>query len=330
MAPPYVGTSTVLITGSAGFIGGRLAHRLLAEGHAVIGIDAYTSNYDVGEKLARTTQLSEQPGYCHVTGDLADLLLPPLLDGVDVVYHLAGRPGVRPSFVCPADYQRDNVEATARLVAACVAAPSVRRLVYASSSSIYGDAPLPFREDAKPAPVSPYGETKLEAERICLAANGPRLETVALRYFTVYGPGQRPDLALRRFAESALANRAIELLGDGTQSRDFTYVDDVVTATINAASAPAAGLAINVAGGSRVSLIHALSVLGELVGHRVEIDAKPFARGDVRHTEADTTRARHLLNFRPAVQFADGYRREVDWLRSETTARRVPSPPVLG
>jgi len=306
---------TVLVTGAAGFIGGRLAQRLLDDGDTVIGVDAYTSTYDVGEKLARTQALRQHPHYVHVTGDLVDLPLPPLLKGVEVVFHLAGRPGVRPSFELPDLYRRDNCEATDRLVAACVEAPSVRRLVYASSSSIYGDAPLPFREDGVPAPVSPYGETKLEAERRCLAADPRHLEAVALRYFTVYGPGQRPDLALRRFAEAALADRPIQLFGDGTQSRDFTYVDDVVEATRRAASSSVAGMVINVAGGSTVTLLDVFALLRELVGHGFEIETLPFVRGDVRHTGADTGRARLLLGFHPMVSFADGYRREVEWVR---------------
>ncbi len=305
----------VLVTGAAGFIGARLTQRLLDEGNAVIGIDAYTPTYEVGEKLARSALLRQHPRYRHVTGDLVEQTLAPLLEGVDVVFHLAGRPGVRPSFELRDLYWRDNVLATARLVEACAAAPSVRRLVYASSSSVYGDAALPLREDGTPAPVSPYGETKLEGERICLAANGRQLEATALRYFTVYGPGQRPDLGLRRFAEAALTGGPIELLGDGTQSRDFTYVDDVVEATQLAARAPVVGLAVNVAGGSRISLLEVFSLLEKLVRHDLEIRPSPFARGDVRHTEADTARARLLLGFEPKVSFADGYRREVDWLR---------------
>lgn len=305
----------LLVTGAAGFIGGRLAQRLLGDGHTVIGVDAYTSTYNVAEKLARTAVLRRHPRYRHVTGDLVELPLDGILDGVDAVFHLAGRPGVRPSFDCADLYWRDNVEATARLVEACAAASSVSRLVLASSSSVYGDAPLPLCEGARPSPISPYGETKLEAERICLRANGSDLETAALRYFTVYGPGQRPDLGLRRFAESALAGRPIELLGDGTQTRDFTYVDDVVVATRRAAEAPVAGRVINIAGGSRVSLLEVFALLEHILGHPLEIEAKPFARGDVRHTEADTTLARQLLDFTPSVGFAQGYRREIDWLR---------------
>lgn len=304
-----------LVTGAAGFIGSRLAQRLLDEGATVIGVDAYTTTYDVAEKRARTTQLLGHPRYEHVEGDLVDLPIEQLLDGVEVVFHLAGRPGVRPSFELEDLYQHDNVDATRRLLDACLAAPAVRRVVYASSSSVYGDAPLPFLETGEPAPISPYGRTKLDAERLCLAANGPALETVALRYFTVYGPGQRPDMGLRRFAEAALAGETIELLGDGTQSRDFTYVDDIVDATRRAADAPAAGLAINVGGGSRITLLGVFDVLGELLGRPLDVAFQPFARGDVRHTAADGSRARELLGFEARVDFVEGYRREVDWLR---------------
>ena len=304
-----------LVTGAAGFIGSVLARRLLDEGATVLGVDAYTNTYTIAEKRARTSSLLRHPRYEHVEGDLVDLPLVELLEGVDAVFHLAGRPGVRPSFELEHLYRHDNVEATRRLMGAAAAARSVRRVVYASSSSVYGDAPLPFRETRAPAPISPYGRTKLEAEEICLAANGPALETVALRYFTVYGPGQRPDMGLRRFAEAALAGRPIELLGDGTQSRDFTFVDDIVEATRRAADAPAAGLALNVGGGSRITLLEVFEILGQLVGRPVEITAQPFARGDVRHTVADGSRARDLLGFAPRVPFPEGYRREVGWLR---------------
>lgn len=309
------------MTGAAGFIGSRVAHGLLDRGRRVVGIDAYTDTYEVAEKRERTAVLARRPGYSHVEGDLVDLPLERILGGASAVFHLAGRPGVRPSFEIEDRYWHDNVEATRRLLAAAASVGSVRRLVYASSSSVYGDAPLPFRETGTPAPISPYGRTKLEAERLCLAANGPRLETVALRYFTVYGPGQRPDLGLRRFAEAALERRPIELLGDGTQSRDFTYIDDVVDATLRAAEAPAApGLAINVGGGARISLLEVFDILQGLVDLPLQINRRPFARGDVRHTSADDSRSREVLGWTPRVPFLDGYRREVDWVRGRGAA----------
>ena len=195
------------------------------------------------------------------------------------------------------------------------AAGSVRRVVYASSSSVYGDAPLPFREDAEPAPVSPYGLTKLQAEQMCLQASDDEMEAVALRYFTVYGPGQRPDMGLRIFAEAALRGEPLTVFGDGSQSRDFTYVDDIVEATICAASAPVAGLAVNVGGGSTVTLLQTLQLLEELVARPLDLRFDRFAPGDVRHTGADLSRARSLLGFAPATSLRDGLAAEISWLR---------------
>ncbi len=305
----------VVVTGAAGFIGSRLAHRMLDEGNEVIGIDGFTDTYDAAEKLDRASTLARRPGFTLVSGHLAQLRLEDHLDGAEVVFHLAGRAGVRASFVLEARYRYDNVTSTERLVAACQRAASLRRLVYASSSSVYGDAPLPFHEDGATLPVSPYGASKLEAEQICLKANGTDLETVALRYFTVYGPGQRPDMGLRIFAEAAWADRPLEVFGDGSQSRDFTYVDDIVEATARAAWAPVAGMAINVGGGERVTLLEVLDYLEEIVGRPLRVRLGPFAQGDVRHTAADLSRARDLLGFGASTRFRDGYRAEVDWLR---------------
>ena len=251
-------TTKSLVTGAAGFIGSRLCHHLLDEGHDVVGIDGFTDSYDPSEKLARAADLARRPGFTLVPGHLTDLRLDELLNGIEVVYHLAGRAGVRASFQLESRYRVDNVISTQLLVAASRRASSVRRLVYASSSSVYGNAPVPFREDADTIPLSPYGWTKLGAERACLDADGSELETVALRYFTVYGPGQRPDMGLRIFSEAALAGRPLRVFGDGSQSRYFTYVGDIVRATYKAASASATGISINVGGGSRVTLIETL------------------------------------------------------------------------
>jgi UDP-glucuronate 4-epimerase len=305
-----------MVTGSAGFIGSALSRRLLKDGAEVVGLDCLTDTYDPREKQRRIDELVGNPGYHHVAVDLAAPGLSEHLEGVEVVFHLAGRPGVRDSFAFYDKYLHDNVEATANLVAAARAADSVRRVVYASSSSVYGDAPLPLIETYQPRPISPYGRTKLAAERLCLEASGIGFEAVALRYFTVYGPGQRPDMAFRRFAEAALQGTPIEVYGDGNQSRDFTYVDDIVAATYAAAAAPAAGLAINVGGGSRVTIREVLALLGEITGRQLHIVQQDQARGDVRHTGADLTRARDLLHFSPATSLREGLTEEVRWLQS--------------
>ncbi len=314
--------SRAVVTGAAGFIGGRLAHRLLDDGWEVVGIDAFLDTYDPSEKLARAASLVRRKGFTLATGHLTELNLGEWLDGADVVFHLAGRAGVRASFALESRYRRDNIDSTARLVSAAKRTPSVRRLVYASSSSVYGDAALPFMEDAATMPVSPYGMSKLEAERICLAGSDDQLETVALRYFTVYGPGQRPDMGLRIFAEAAWTGQPITVFGDGTQSRDFTYVDDIVDATYRAASAPAAGLAINVGGGSRVSLLDVLDLLGRMTGRKLDVRHADFARGDVRHTGADLSRAVRLLGFTASTPFSEGYAAEVKWVRSTLSDAR--------
>ncbi len=304
-----------LVTGAAGFIASHLCTRLLHEGHEVVGIDGFTDSYNPSEKLARAAALADHPGFTLVPGHLTDLPLRQVLEGVEVVHHLAGRAGVRASFELESEYRRDNVASTAALLEASRRAPSVRRLVYASSSSVYGNAPVPFREDGETLPLSPYGQTKLEAERLCLEADGPDLETIALRYFTVYGPGQRPDMGLRIFAEAALANRPLHVFGDGSQSRDFTYVEDIIEATCRAALAPSSGIAINVGGGSRITLTGTLELLSGIIGRPLNLRHEPFAQGDALHTGADLTRARELLGFAPATSLADGLRAEIDWIR---------------
>ncbi len=314
---------TCLVTGSAGFIGSRLSARLLEERWSVCGLDAFTDSYDSGEKRARALMLARHPNYRHVEADLANAGLRELLESVEVVFHLAGRPGVRDSFRHLPKYRHDNVQATAHLLDEARASGSPRRIVYASSSSVYGDAARPFREAAGTRPISPYGETKLEAERTCLAASGWALECVALRYFTVYGPGQRPDMSLRRFIEAGIAGRPIRLYGDGTQSRDFTYVDDAVEATVRAADAPAAGLAVNVASGEPVALHEVLDLLAGLLGRELLIEREPFAAGDARHTSADLSRAAALLGFRPAVDLRTGLSAEIDWLSDQVLTARA-------
>ncbi|MHB1519435.1 MAG: NAD-dependent epimerase/dehydratase family protein [Acidimicrobiales bacterium] len=313
-----------VVTGAAGFIGSYLCERLVRDGWSVVGVDAFTDSYDPTEKLMRAARLAQLHGISLVLGDLVDLDLEPVMDGADVVFHLAGRAGVRSSFSLVDRYIHDNVKATESVVAASRNA-GVRRLVYASSSSVYGDGEMPFREDAIPTPISPYGQTKLSAECLSLAAAGKGIEAVALRYFTVYGPGQRPDMGLRIFAEAALSGLPITLFGDGSQRRDFTYVTDIVAATVAAADAPVSGSAINVGGGSSVSLLDVFALLRILADRELTVNVEPFAPGDVLATAADLSRAHELLGFRAQVPFEVGFEREVAWVRHRLETTEVRS-----
>lgn len=303
-----------LVTGAAGFIGSHLTKKLLNDQWSVVGIDGFTDSYSPIEKRARAEVLKQSKSFELVEGHLCELEIQPLLKDVDVIFHLAGRAGVRPSFSLEERYYQDNVASTAALIDA-VRASNVRRIVYASSSSVYGNDKTPFSEDRDTMPISPYGQSKLEAEKMVLKASD-EIETTALRYFTVYGPEQRPDMGIRIFIEKALKDEPIQILGDGTQVRDFTYIDDIVTATVLAASAPCSSLAINVGGGSSVALKEVIDLIGQLIEKPIRVRYGDFARGDVYRTEADLTLASTALGFKPTVSIETGVSNEVNWLLS--------------
>lgn len=312
-----------LVTGAAGFIGSRLCGRLLEEGHEVLGVDCFTPYYSRMTKQANLSLLRDHPSFRFDEVDLRTAPLEPLLDA-DVAFHLAAQPGVRGSWGASfAEYAEHNVLATQRVLEACRAA-GTGRLVFASSSSVYGEAEAhPTPEDARCRPVSPYGVTKLAAEHLVEAyAATFGVQAVMLRYFTVYGPGQRPDMAFHRFIAAILDGAPIEVYGDGEQTRDVTYVDDAVEATLAAAEARPATGPINVGGGSRVSVNEAIRILAETTGRVPAIEQRPGAAGDVRHTSADLARARDLLGYRPRVGIEEGLRREVQWLE-DLRARAV-------
>jgi UDP-glucuronate 4-epimerase len=309
-----------LVTGVAGFVGSRLAGRLVEERHDVRGVDAITPYYDPSAKRDNLEPLLRQANFSF---DEVDLRVGPLdeLVAVDVVFHLAAQPGVRASWGDTfADYLGHNVLATQRLLEACRA--SRAKVVLASSSSVYGEAERhPTPEDVLPRPVSPYGVTKLAAEQLLTAyAANFGLPGVTLRYFTVYGPGQRPDMAFHRFIRAALAGETIEVYGDGEQTRDVTFVDDAVAATIAAASLAEATGPINVGGGSQVALNEVLEVIERLTGRSLRIERRDAAPGDVRHTSADLGRARELLGYAPTVALEEGLSREIEWLRTRLEA----------
>jgi len=305
-----------LVTGAAGFIGSHLVSALLEEGASVTGIDGFTDYYPREMKEANLDVNRRRPGFTFVEGCLQDLDLRRMLGGVTHVFHLAAQAGVRRSWGHDFRiYTDNNVDASQRLLEACVGLP-LERFVYASSSSIYGDsAAIPMREDSLPQPVSPYGVTKLAAEQLChLYFVNHRVPATSVRYFTVYGPRQRPDMAFHRFFRAAIAGEPIVLYGDGEQTRDFTFVEDAVAATIAAGRAGVPGRAYNVGGGSRVTVNQVLDIVQRLVGRPVQVRREQVQKGDMRDTFADTTLARADLGFVPKVSLEQGLESEYRWL----------------
>jgi nucleoside-diphosphate-sugar epimerase len=311
-----------LVTGAAGFIGSHLTGALLDRGAEVTGIDCFTDYYARELKEANLDATRSRPGFAFVEARLQDADLGALLDGVTHVFHLAAQAGVRKSWGTDFRiYTDNNVDASQQLLEACVGRP-LHRFVYASSSSLYGDrVSIPMREDALPQPLSPYGVTKLAAEQLCyLYYVNHGVPTTSVRYFTVYGPRQRPDMAFNRFIRAALSQVPITLYGDGEQTRDFTFVTDAVAATVAAGERGVPGRAYNVGGGSRVSVNHVLDIIGRLAGRPLDVRREPAQKGDMRDTYADTTLARADLGFAPAVSLEEGIEAEYRWL-STTPAR---------
>lgn len=317
-----------LVTGAAGFIGSTLARALLDRGDEVVGLDCFTDFYDRSLKEKNLEGLLSpsdealggvhgRKGFTHFEADLTRADLAPFLDGVEVVFHEAAQPGVRASWGENFHhYTQNNVLATQRLLEACLKA-GVGRVVCASSSSVYGECDdLPAREDSPLRPISPYGVTKVAAEHLSgLYYKNYGLQTSILRYFTVYGPRQRPDMAFSRFIRAAAAGREIEIYGDGFQSRDFTYVDDVVAATLAAAQNGRPGQVYNIGGGSRANLREVLETLTRIMDQELKVTFGDKVKGDVRHTAADISRARDELGYRPRTALSEGLAAEVAWLR---------------
>ena len=307
-----------LVTGAAGFIGSHLSERLLSQGAEVVAVDCFTDYYPREIKERNLSALRGQPRWTFIEADLNAIDVRAQLEGVTHVFHLAAQAGVRKSW--GRDFQTYtalNVDATQRLLDACVGLP-VERVVYASSSSVYGDdVPMPMREDAMVQPVSPYGVTKLAAEHLChLYYVNHRVPAVSLRYFTVYGPRQRPDMGFNRFFAAVLNGQPLVQYGDGRQTRDFTYIADIVTATAAAAVRGVPGRVYNIGGGSRVPLRDVFDMIARVTGRSIDITQQPAQKGDMRDTYADTSRARADLAFAPSVDLETGLRTMFTWMEA--------------
>jgi UDP-glucuronate 4-epimerase len=297
-----------VVTGAAGFIGSHLAEALLASGHEVVGVDCFTDYYDPVEKEQNARGIDIRR--IDLAEDGLDLV------GVDGVFHLAGQPGVRSFGEAFRLYLRRNVLATSRVFDAAGAAGV--RVVFASSSSIYGDAEAyPTPEDARPLPISPYGITKLACEHLVRAYG---LDAVVLRYFTVYGPRQRPDMFFRRVCEALVTGGRFEIYGSGEQSRSFTDVTDVVAATIAAMDGAPPGAVLNVGGGEEASMLDAIALLEGISGSALDVRRRDPARGDVARTKADVTRIGETLGWSPQVGLAEGLARMWSWASAKVAA----------
>ena len=311
-----------IVTGAAGCIGSTLAEELVRRGWSVTGIDSFTDYYDIETKERNVAALLESKRFDLRRVDLNRADLPSILEDVDTVYHQAAQAGVRSSWGSEFDiYTKANINATQRLLEA-VRRSGVRRVVLASSSSVYGDTEdLPVTEHSPTKPFSPYGVTKLAAEHLGrLYRRNFGVSTVGLRYFTVYGPRQRPDMAFWKIIDGLLKDRPVDVYGNGTQSRDFTFVDDVIRANLLAAEADDPSEVYNIGGGGRVTLNEAIATLEEITGHTFLRNSVDRQRGDVMDTWSNGTLAAEEIGFRAETTLREGLEKMVSWAR-ETAAK---------
>ena len=309
-----------LVTGAAGFVGSHLAEALVLRGDTVLGVDCFTPYYGRSDKEANLEALRSHAAFEFAEADLRAAPIEPLLDGVDAIFHQAAQAGVRLSWSDGFDdYVGHNVLATQRVLEAVVNARPRARFVYASSSSVYGNQPrYPTREEDLPRPYSPYGVTKLAAEHLCgLYAENLGVETVSLRYFTVFGPRQRPDMSIHRLCDAVVRGDRFPRYGDGQQVREFTYVDDIVHANMLAVTADAPpGTTCNVAGGGEITLLGLIDLVGEVAGTPVQVDPQPAQPGDAFRNGGAIDRARALLRWEPRVSLREGVAAQLAWHRA--------------
>lgn len=305
-----------LVTGAAGFIGSHLAEKLLAEGHQVVGVDSFLDNYPRSFKERNLAALSGRSQFEFVGADLLRLDLKNLLRDVSYVFHLAGQPGVRSSWGAEFGRYTDNNIMATQLLLEAAKELKLAKFVYASTSSVYGDTDdLPMREDGGTRPISPYGATKLAAEHLChLYWRAFGVPAVSLRFFTVYGPRQRPDMFFHIYMRALLSGKEVPLFDDGEQTRDFTFCSDIVDGVLAAAFYPGQGEVFNLGGGAQVTLRHAISVAATVAGQAAKFRHLERQKGDVRHTSARLDQARSKLGYSPKVGLEQGLAEEWNWL----------------
>ena len=304
-----------LITGIAGFIGSHLAERLLNLEYEVVGVDAFIDYYPRNIKEANLEKIKENPNLQFIEADLNEMNLEALVEGCDYIFHQAAQAGVRASWGQEFKIYTDcNIKATQALLEACLE-KGIKKFIYASSSSVYGETQeLPMREANVVKPVSPYGVTKLAGEHLaCLYAKNFGLPCISLRYFTVYGPRQRPDMAFHRFITSCLERKQLTIYGDGEQTRDFTYISDIVDANIEAAKSEAIGEVYNIGGGSRVSLNQVLNILEGITNEKIPRQYMETQKGDVLHTYADVSKARICIGYKAKIGLEKGLKKQFEW-----------------
>ncbi|MFC2044511.1 NAD-dependent epimerase/dehydratase family protein [Chloroflexota bacterium] len=306
----------ILVTGCAGFIGSKLVDKLLRLGHDVTGIDGFTDYYSPEIKKANLSGALKHGSFRLIANNILDIDRDNFPE-VDCIFHLAAQAGVRASWGKTFEiYISNNIEATQRLLE-LYKDREIRKFVYASSSSVYGDVELPMKESCLLKPESPYGVTKLAAENLCyLYYRNYRVPTVSLRYFTVYGPRQRPDMAIHKFVRAVLNSEIITVYGDGEQTRDFTYVEDIVAANLLAADSDVMGEVINIGGGSQVTVKLLLEKIEQITGKKARLEYIEAQKGDVRHTLADIGKASKMLNWKPVVTIEEGLERYINKSRT--------------
>lgn len=306
-----------IVTGAAGFIGSSLCKRLLNQEIEVIGIDSFVDYYPRILKEKNIENLKKTSKFVFIEGDLLDLNLSDIISNGDYIFHQAAQAGVRASWGRDFYiYTENNIRATQQLLEVCKE-EKIAKLIFASSSSVYGDcSDIPMCENSIPSPVSPYGVSKLASEQLCyLYWKNFNVPVVSLRYFTVYGPRQRPDMAFNKFITALLKDKEIIMYGDGEQTRDFTYIDDIVNANILTMNKGQDGSVYNIGGGSRVSMNEVIEVLAKISGRIPKIKQLETQKGDMRHTLADITKAQSALGYKPTVRIEEGLEKEYIWLK---------------